>query len=113
MAAAGLLSACGGSDEPALEPLAAEGREIMRASGCVACHGRNGDGGVGPSWVGRHGTTIELEGGEQIVVDSDYLIRSIKEPNADRVAGFTVTMPENNLTDDEVTAVVAYIEALG
>lgn len=85
----------------------------MRASGCVACHGRNGDGGVGPSWVGRFGSTIELEGGEQVLVDTDYLIRSIQEPNAQRVAGFTVAMPENNLTDAEVSAVVAYIEALG
>ncbi len=106
------LTACGGSDGPPLEPLAAEGREIVRSSGCVACHGRNGDGGVGPSWVGRYGTTIELEGGEQVLVDSDYLTRSIQEPAAEQVAGFSVTMPPNNLTEDEVVAVIAYIEAL-
>ncbi len=106
------LAACGGSDGPPLEPLAAEGREIIRTSGCVACHGRNGDGGVGPSWVGRFGSTIELEGGEQVLVDMDYLTRSIKDPTAEQVAGFSVTMPPNNLTDDEVVAVIAYIEAL-
>jgi len=110
--AAILLTACGGSDGPPLEPLAAEGREIVRSSGCVACHGRNGDGGVGPSWVGRFGATIELEGGEQVLVDTDYLTRSIQDPTAEQVAGFSVTMPPNNLTDDEVVAVIAYIEAL-
>lgn len=112
VAASGLLTACGGQDGPPLEPLAAEGRDVVRESGCAACHGRNGDGGVGPSWVGRFGTTIELEGGQQVLVDADYLIRSIQDPQADKVAGFSVTMPDNNLTDDEITAVVAYIEAL-
>ncbi|MEL6982057.1 MAG: cytochrome c [Actinomycetota bacterium] len=112
IAAIGLLSACGGSDDPPLEPLAAEGRDVMRASGCVACHGRNGDGGVGPSWVGRFGTMVELEDGEQVLVDADYLTRAIEDPNADRVAGFTVAMPENNLNEAEIAAVVAYIEAL-
>lgn len=112
IAAAGLLGACGGSDGPPLEPLAAEGREIVRSSGCVACHGSNGDGGVGPSWVGRFGTTIELEGGQQVLVDTDYLTRSIQDPGADQVAGFSVTMPDNNLTEDEIVAVIAYIEAL-
>lgn len=111
--AAGVLGACGGSDGPPLEPLAAEGREITRNSGCAACHGRNGDGGVGPSWVGRFGTTAELESGEQVLVDADYLTRSIQDPEAEKVAGFTVTMPENNLTVAEVEAVVAYIQALG
>lgn len=84
----------------------------MRDSGCAACHGRNGAGGVGPSWIGRFGATAELEDGGQVVVDTEYLIRSIQDPGADRLAGFTVTMPDNNLTPDEVGAVVAYIEAL-
>ncbi len=110
--AALLVGACGGDDGPPLEPLAAEGRDIARDSGCAACHGRNGEGGVGPSWIGRFGTTIELEGGRQVVVDHDYLTRSIREPGAERVAGFSVEMPGNNLDDEQIAAVLAYIEAL-
>ena len=107
-----ILVGCGGSDGPPLTPLAAEGRDIMRDSGCAACHGRNGAGGVGPSWTGLYGSTVELEGGSRVAVDEDYLRRSIVEPEAEKVSGYTVTMPDNNLTVDEVDAVLAYIEAL-
>lgn len=105
------LSACGSNDPP-LPPLAAEGREIARDSGCSACHGRNGDGGVGPAWVGLYGGSVELEGGEEITVDDDYLRRSITDPAAEKVAGFSVVMPNNNLEGDEIEAVLAYIREL-
>lgn len=107
----GTVAACGGSDVE-LPPLATEGRSIARSSGCAACHGSNGTGGVGPSWVGRFGSTVELESGEQVLADEAYLRRAISEPAAEKVAGYSVIMPDNNLTDDEITAVVAYIEAL-
>jgi cytochrome c oxidase subunit 2 len=110
--ALGLLAACG-DDGPELSPQAAEGRDLIRDRGCAACHGRNGGGGVGPSWVGLHGTMEELESGEEVLVDADYLRRSIVDPSADRVAGYSVTMPDNTLDDDEIDAVIAYIEALG
>lgn len=106
------LAACG-DDGPPLPPEAARGRDIIRGSGCSACHGSNGNGGVGPAWVGLWGTMEELEGGQQVLVDADYVRRSITDPSADRVAGYTVTMPDNSLDDDEIDAVIAYIEALG
>ncbi|MEM9566348.1 MAG: cytochrome c [Actinomycetota bacterium] len=105
------LGACGGADAQ-LPPLAADGRDIMRESGCAACHGRNGAGGVGPGWEGLFGSTRELDTGEQVIADEAYLRRSIVEPDAQKVAGYTVIMPDNNLTDAEVDAVLAYIEAL-
>lgn len=106
------IAGCGGSDDPPLPPLAAEGRQIIRDSGCSACHGRNGDGGVGPSWIGIYGESIELEGGETIIADDEYLHRSITDPAVEKVAGYSVVMPENNLDDDQIEAVVAYIREL-
>ena len=108
----GPVAACG-ADGPELAPLAAEGRGIIRERGCAACHGRNGAGGVGPAWVGLYGTMEELEGGGEVLVDDTYIRRSITDPGADRVAGYNVTMPDNTLTDDEIDAVIAYIEAIG
>ena len=105
------LAGCGGSDVD-LPPLASEGRDIVRSRGCAACHGRNGAGGVGPSWVGLYGATEELESGESVVVDDAYIRRSIADPSADVVAGYRITMPENTLTDTEIDAVIAYIEVL-
>ncbi len=111
LGAALTLGACGGSDID-LPPLASEGRSVARGSGCAACHGRNGDGGVGPAWVELYGSTVELDGGERVVADRDYLRLAITDPKAQLVDGYTVPMPENNLDADEVEAVLAYIEAL-
>ena len=105
------LAGCGGSDVD-LPPLASEGRDLVRSRGCASCHGRNGGGGVGPSWVGLYGTTEELESGESVLVDDAYIRRSIANPSADIVAGYRITMPENTLTDTEIDAVIAYIEVL-
>lgn len=105
------LTACGGGG-PDLSARAAEGREIARSSGCVSCHGRNGEGGVGPAWSGLAGAPVELDGGETVVADRTYLRRSIIDPQADVVAGFNVAMPLIELDDDAVDAIIAYIEEL-
>ncbi len=113
LATASLLTACSGDDGPPLTASAEEGRDVARSLGCAACHGRNGEGGVGPSWAGLHGTTVALEGGTTVVADDDYIRRSILEPTDEIVAGYTVVMPNNNLDDGQIDAVVAYIRELG
>ena len=113
IAVALIVSACGGS-EPALElsELAASGREIVLTRGCAACHGEDGAGDIGPSWQGLLGSIVELEGGGSVTADVEYLRRSIVEPDAEVVAGSTISMPVTGLTEDEVDAVIAYIEEL-
>ncbi|MEO1060949.1 MAG: c-type cytochrome [Actinomycetota bacterium] len=109
------LSACSGDDSsagPALSPLAAEGRSIVESAGCVSCHGQDGDGGVGPGWGGLAGSEVELDDGTTVVADAAYLTRAIAAPDEERVAGYTVAMPANNLTAEEIEAVVAYLQEL-
>ncbi len=96
----------------ALSPVADEGRDIARGSGCAACHGRNGEGGVGPSWKGLAGSTVTFTDSTSAVVDAEYLAASILEPSAKLREGFAITMPENNLSEEEVAKIVAYIEEL-
>jgi cytochrome c oxidase subunit 2 len=67
---------------------------------------------VGPGWAGSFGTEIELEDGTTAVVDEAYLTRAIADPQAEVHAGFDITMPENRLTDDEITTIVDYIVSL-
>ncbi|MEM8904559.1 MAG: c-type cytochrome [Actinomycetota bacterium] len=111
-----LAGACSGGEEstegPPLSPLAAEGRSIVEASGCVSCHGRNGEGGVGPAWAGLHGTEVLLDDGTTVIADEAYLVRSIAMPEVERRDGTTLAMPANDLSDDEITAVVAYLQEL-
>jgi len=109
-----LLGACGTSQsDRALSAAATAGREVAISNGCTACHGNNGEGGVGPAWVGLFGGEVELDGGTTVAADEAYLRRAIVDPEAQVAAGFTVSMPKVNLSDDEVDAVIDYIEELG
>jgi cytochrome c553 len=109
-----VLAACGANsaDLLPLPPVAAEGRSVANKNGCAACHGTNGEGGVGPTFTGLFGSIVELDDGSTVTADRDYLIESIKDPAAKRVAGFRLPMPTNRLTDDEIDQIVDYIEAL-
>ncbi len=80
--------------------------------GCTACHGDNGEGRVGPAWAGLVGSVIDLEDGSTVTADAAYIRRSITDPQADIVAGVTISMPTSDLSEDEVSSLVAYIEEL-
>ena len=108
------LSACG-SDAPALELSDAgqRGFDIARSNGCAACHGSQGEGGVGPAFVGLFGSERELEDElEPVIADREYLARSIADPQAQRVAGFRLQMPANGLSPEQIESVVDYIVEL-
>ncbi len=118
-AGATALGACGGDGSSGsaptvpLSPAGAEGRQVALDAGCASCHGRDGQGGVGPEWVGLAGSTVELADGSTVTADTEYLVRAITDPGAERVDGYAVKMPDNDLSDEEVAKIVAYIEELG
>jgi mono/diheme cytochrome c family protein len=103
-------SACGGGSN--LSELAQRGQNTARSSGCASCHGANGQGGVGPKWTDLAGSQVDLKDGTSALADDAYLLRSILEPDAEEVAGFTVKMPINGLSEAEAADVVAYIKEL-
>ncbi len=82
------------------------------SKGCAACHGDVGDGGVGPAWTGLAGSDVELADGSSVKADAEYLRRSITDPEPQVVAGFTINMLTTELTDPEVSALIAYIQEL-
>jgi cytochrome c oxidase subunit 2 len=105
-------SACAGGESD-LSEQAQRGQEISRGRGCAGCHGVDGQGGVGPTWIDLAGSDVELTDGTSVVADDPYLLRSILEPGAEEVAGYTIKMPsENDLTEAEAADVVAYIKEL-
>ncbi len=108
------LAACGGDDGgPELSAAAEAGRDVFRSSGCAACHGSNGGGGVGPELAGLWGSTVTLDDGSTVIADEAYVYESIADPGAKRVEGFGLQMPTNGLDEDEIRSIVAYIEAIG
>ncbi len=100
----------GSSGEPS-DPVA-RGKELAIANGCAACHGSDGQGGVGPTFVGLAGSTVELADGTTVVADTEYIRRSIIDPSADIRPGFNVNMPERSFEPGEVDLIVAWIESL-
>lgn len=115
---AGGVASCGGGDSE-LSELAQRGRNTANSNGCASCHGANGQGGVGPAWVDLAGSERVLkvpedEGGgtRTVIADDEYLLRSILEPSAEEVEGYTVRMPQNGLSEAEARDVIAYIKEL-
>lgn len=111
----GLLPACGAADPAAdvdLPPAAVAGRDVIRSKGCAACHGSNGDGGVGPSLVGLFRAEVLLQDHDPVIADREYLVESIVDPGAKLVEGYNLPMPRTELSDTEIDAVIAYIVAL-
>ena len=110
-----ILGACSSSSSSApvdLSPEAAAGREISINAGCASCHGADGNGNVGPKWIGLADSQVTLSDGTVVTADDDYLYTSIKEPGAMKRRGAVGIMPSNKLTDQEIASIIAYIRAL-
>ena len=107
------LGACGddggsAGDDAGLTA-AERGEQLVESNGCQSCH----NGGVAPSFDGLHGSTVELADGSTVLADEEYLARAISDPGADKVAGYSLAMPENSLSDAQVADIVAYLRTLG
>ena len=96
-----------------LAPAARLGLEEAQHAGCAGCHGVDFRGGVAPALVGLAGSTVALADGTTVVADRAYLAESIAEPGAKVVAGATLRMPENSLTDVQIAQIVDWLVAVG
>ncbi len=91
--------------------LVSKGRALAASHGCVACHSVDGSRQVGPSWKGLYGRSETMADGSHIVADAAYLKESMLAPNAKVVQGYAPIMPPQQLGDDEIAALIAYIRA--
>lgn len=100
-------------DIPELDTeLAARGLEIAQDNGCVVCHTLDGSIGIGPTWLGMYGKTETLVDGSTIVVDDDYIIESISNPDAKQVQGYEKLMVRYFLQPDEMQALLEFTRQL-
>lgn len=90
-----------------------QGRALADAKGCAACHTIDGSPRVGPTWKGLYGKTENMADGSTALVDEAYLRSFIRDPQARQVKGFPPVMPRIELSDEELAALVAYIQSLG
>lgn len=103
------------SDIPAGEH---PGLTLIKQNGCVACHSMEGIKIVGPSFKGIYGheTEVITDGKERkVMVDDDYIKRSIYEPNADVVKGFNPGLMisyKQQISEEDVQKIIDYIKEL-
>lgn len=93
-----------------------DGALLAKEKGCLACHSLDGSRGVGPTFKGlylRKTSVLQDNRLMTIIADEAYLRESIRNPKAKIVAGFQPIMPAlSELNDEEVTALVLFIERL-
>jgi len=110
-----ILVSCGSSSSSVplnLSPDAKTGRELAIATGCASCHGSNGEGRVGPTFIGLADSQVLLSDGTTVTADDTYLYESIKNPDAKHRRGATSRMPSYNLSDAEIASIIIYIRAV-
>ena len=91
----------------------ASGEKLVQELGCETCH-RQEPSGRGPSFHGVFGKEIEMENGETITVDENYLRESILNPQAKIVSGYQPIMPtyQGLITEEGLMQIIAYIKSL-
>ncbi len=93
-----------------------KGRELLAKYGCTGCHSLDGSKMVGPTLLGLFGrqVTVTTDGVERkLIVDREYLIRAIVEPQSDITQGYAPMMPPYaSLSAEELEEIVEYLEAL-
>jgi cytochrome c oxidase subunit 2 len=98
------------SDDPVVR-----GEAIAQQYGCLACHSKDGSELAGPTWAGVFGSEEALDDGTSVTVDRAYIIKSIREPGIQVVAGYQNIMPAGigaDLTDEQIEDIIAFIESL-
>lgn len=95
------------------------GEKLFSSLGCIGCH-HNGTQPEtpalqGPSLVGAFGREEEMNNGEKLIVDEDYLLESIVNPNAKIVKPYRENiMPtfKGQVTETQLMQLIEYIKSL-
>lgn len=88
------------------------GKALADDKGCLACHSLDGSAGVGPTFKGLWGQTVQLADGGSRLVDADFVRLMIQHPTANPVKGFDPVMPELPMTDAEIDQITEYLKEL-
>lgn len=98
--------------------LVARGKSLFNTDSCAGCHSLSGATGVGPSLKGVAGSKVTLTSGQTITADDAYLERSIANPDAQVVKGYSAgamsaAIASYNLSTkpDDIRALVAFMKS--
>jgi len=96
------------------ESMASAGQKLFQQLACNTCHKTDGTGRCSVL-EGLFGKQVELQGGQKITADENYIRESILNPTARIVAGYEPIMPnfKGQVSEEQVSQLVAYIKSLG
>jgi cytochrome c oxidase subunit 2 len=94
-------------------PPETQGQKLFTKLGCVTCH-MSGDPTRAPELKGIYGGHVQLQSGEKIEMNEDYIQESILVPSAKVVSGFSPIMPtyKNQVSQQDIQNLIAYIKSL-
>jgi cytochrome c oxidase subunit II len=104
------------ASNPSTAGIANPALDLMNKKACTACHSLDGSVRVGPTLKGLYGrrqVVIDSKGKESTVtVDDAYLVRAIKNPEAESAKGWPPAMPRTPLTETELRQLIQFIKNL-
>jgi len=102
-----------GGEELQKMPLKELGAKVYEEKGCSTCHSLDGSKGNCPSWKGIWSGTNKMQDGRTMVVDENYVRKTLMEPGNMLLPGYENIMPsfQGLLRDREVTGVIEFIKA--
>jgi len=113
------------SDTTAMAPVIAadatpadQGFQVLLRNGCNACHSSDGSKLVGPSYLGFWGKMRKVTAGgdkTEVMMDEDYVRRSIYDPNAEIADGYNKGLMlsyEGLVSEEEIDLIIEYIKEL-
>ncbi len=92
----------------------AEVGQLVVTKRCGGCHSIDGSANVGPTFKDLFGSEVKHTDGATVLVDEEYVRKSIINPQAEIVAGYDPVMPtfKGQLKDREITAIIEYLKQL-
>lgn len=89
------------------------GSGLYQDKGCATCHSSvEGERRTGPSFYGIYGKKEKMADGRVVLVNDAYLTKSMLDPSSDIVATYAPQMPAQELTNEEIKNLIAYIKSL-
>jgi cytochrome c oxidase subunit 2 len=94
------------------------GLAVLKKNACLSCHSLDGTRLVGPSFKGIWGKQeMVITGKEEheIVINEDYIKKSVYEPNADVVKGFNQGLMisyKDLVSEQEIASITGYLKTL-
>ncbi len=95
--------------------LAAAGLKILKSKGCLGCHSIDGSRKVGPTFkslIGLQQAVTAASRARTVTVDAEYVRQYVLRPNVDVVKGYQPIMPNIPVTNEDLDAIIGYLETL-